>query len=277
MGFKESKDLKDTGVYLIRNTVNKKLYVGSASISFRRRWTGHISSLRKGTHRSRYLQRAFIKHGEDSFEFRIILKCLPGDCIKHEQFFINHFRSATRSVGYNISPTAGSARGVKHSAKTRQLASKRLIGHAVSEETRSKIRDSLTGMKASLVTRAKMSKSRKGKNRDSKSAEHKSKISKALTGRTLSAQHRERISSALRRRDYPSAETRTKIAKSKLGKKRPKFSQEWRANIGRYRIGKRLSETTISKIIATRIARGLPVKQSSIQKMHSTNSSDVLS
>lgn len=59
------------GIYRIRNTLNEKVYVGSA-VDIRKRWQGHKSHLDEGVHHCRYLQRAWLKHGEIAFVFEFI-------------------------------------------------------------------------------------------------------------------------------------------------------------------------------------------------------------
>jgi group I intron endonuclease len=58
-------------IYKITNTVNGKFYVGS-SVDTRRRFWAHKKLLRRGTHHCHYLQNAWNKHGEDTFNFDVI-------------------------------------------------------------------------------------------------------------------------------------------------------------------------------------------------------------
>jgi len=111
----------DCGVYLIRNTVNGKVYVGSAQ-SIKARWYRHLKMLREGTHDNQKLQRAWDKYGESAFEFEVIAYGLGLDLFWQEQLAINAF-DAVRA-GYNIAPVAGSSMaGRKHSQATKELMS----------------------------------------------------------------------------------------------------------------------------------------------------------
>lgn len=59
------------GIYLIRNLLNGKVYVGSAAeVNRRRQW--HLRHLRRNTHHNRHLQRAFNRYGVDAFAFEIV-------------------------------------------------------------------------------------------------------------------------------------------------------------------------------------------------------------
>lgn len=62
------------GVYKIVNTENGKMYIGS-SVDVERRFSRHRKDLDKGQHHCEYLQRAWNKHGRDSFSFEVIEEC----------------------------------------------------------------------------------------------------------------------------------------------------------------------------------------------------------
>lgn len=59
---------KESGVYLIKNTINNKCYVGS-SYNIRGRLFWHYSMLLKKAHPNIHLQFAFTKYGEEVFRF----------------------------------------------------------------------------------------------------------------------------------------------------------------------------------------------------------------
>lgn len=104
-------DLQKTGVYMITNKVNGKVYVGSATQSFRGRWGQHKSYLRRNKHANRKLQNSWNKHGEKCFVFSVIEYTTPEDAVAREQFHIDRLDAVKH--GYNLSPTAGSTRGTK--------------------------------------------------------------------------------------------------------------------------------------------------------------------
>lgn len=107
-------------IYQIKNTKTNKIYIGSA-VDVNNRWIRHRSDLILGRHHSIHLQRAWEKYGEESFEFSIIEEVSESEqLIVREQYFIDLNKSANPDFGYNISPTAGSSLGVKHSDETRQ-------------------------------------------------------------------------------------------------------------------------------------------------------------
>ena len=108
----------NTGIYAIENTVNGKMYVGSA-VNLKERRGNHFRRLRRGAHTNGKLQNSYNKHGGESFEFRILLVCRAEDLLSYEQLVIDKFDVVKN--GYNIAPTAGSALGVKHSPKTKAI------------------------------------------------------------------------------------------------------------------------------------------------------------
>ncbi len=104
---KEAKALsKKGGIYVIRNIVNGKLYVGSAKC-FGQRWQIHSCALEKGKHHSYHLQDSWNKYGAGSFVVEVLEVVEDVEQLrKREQEWINSFGCFDRSVGYNISPSA---------------------------------------------------------------------------------------------------------------------------------------------------------------------------
>ena len=106
----------NTGIYAIENTINGKMYVGSA-VNLKVRKQQHLRDLRAGEHHSRKLQNSYNKHGKEAFVFKPLLVCRKEDLLFYEQLAIDKFNAA--KGGYNIAPNAGSALGVKHSAEAK--------------------------------------------------------------------------------------------------------------------------------------------------------------
>ena len=109
-----------SGIYLIHNVISGRYYVGSA-VDIDQRWRSHRHLLSSGKHHSPTLQRSWLKHGEVAFVFEVVE--LIGDkalLIAREQYWIDVLRSACPNTGFNVSPTAGSPLGVKHTAETRE-------------------------------------------------------------------------------------------------------------------------------------------------------------
>lgn len=144
--------MMNSGIYQIRNTINGRVYVGSA-VNVRVRWSGHVCQLNQGCHDNGHLQNAWRKYGGDAFVFEKLESVEPENLIEHEQQWMD-LLNVTES-GYNISPTAGSQLGMKHSLETRRkigLSSKWRIGE----------NNSMFGKKHTMETRTKISKALKG-------------------------------------------------------------------------------------------------------------------
>ena len=96
--------MADSGIYIIRNLDNGKFYIGSSK-NVTLRWRKHRSELRGGCHGNSMLQRAWTKHGEDSFSFEMLESVGLELLLEREQHFIDLMDPITN--GYNICPVAG--------------------------------------------------------------------------------------------------------------------------------------------------------------------------
>lgn len=112
-----------SGIYIIFNQESCAYYIGS-SLNIRERLREHLRALQRQTHRNRYLQRAYNLHGPDAFLFDI-LELVEDEAIliPREQHWLD-----TSTATYNLSPTAGSPRGVKHTEEMRRRNSERQLG-----------------------------------------------------------------------------------------------------------------------------------------------------
>ena len=122
-----------SGIYAITNTANGKKYIGSA-INLKSRWATHRSRLNLGRHHSAKLQNSWKKNGESCFSFDVLEYVSDKTLlIQREQLWIDRFKSAT-SLGYNVSPKAGSCLGVKHGVVSGEAKSRALKGRVRAPE-----------------------------------------------------------------------------------------------------------------------------------------------
>lgn len=191
-----ARRLLNTGVYAIRNKINGKVYVGSAAgrKGFSDRWKEHRCELRVGNHCNSHLQAAWNKYGEKSFEFLVLIRCLPKECVQNEQQLIDDLYACDGDFGYNQCPTAGNMLGFKFSKESRARISKRMSGnkHRLGKESPFK------GKTHSEESKKKMSLSRKGRKI---SEEWKANLSASLKGRPKSPETKAkmRVAQCLRR------------------------------------------------------------------------------
>lgn len=90
------------GIYGIKNIVTKKIYIGQAE-KFNKRLSKHLYDLRRQQHVNPHLQRAWNKHGENSFQ------CMEIELVENvlllterEQYWMDFYRSQDGRYGYNI-------------------------------------------------------------------------------------------------------------------------------------------------------------------------------
>ena len=178
-----------SGVYVIRNRLNGKQYIGS-SIHIRKRIWKHQSELRTGKHPSPHLLHAYNKYGLEAFEFRALVYCEPWELLRYEQGMIDRLKPE-----YNTCPTAGNLLGAKLTEEHKEHIRQSHYGIRPSQETLEKLSKAHKGNIQSKETRRKRSEAQKGKPRPwmveirtgkKHSEETKRKISEALRGRTKS-------------------------------------------------------------------------------------------
>jgi group I intron endonuclease len=100
-----------SGVYVITNIVNGKIYIGS-SVNIKKRWREHKNDLKKNKHHSSSLQKSYNKHGLENFIFEIIEFVDCKELFIVEQKYLDQYKPYERSNGYNISRTAKGPTGV---------------------------------------------------------------------------------------------------------------------------------------------------------------------
>lgn len=195
-----------SGIYIIKNIVNGKYYVGS-SININNRIKTHKKRLNNKSHHSIKLQRAWNKYGADSFIFEPIQYCEKENLITNEQYWIDNFDSYNN--GYNSNPIAGSSLGRKLSKEHKEkisyslLGNKRRKGFKQTEEEKIKRANSNIGKKRSEETKKKLSISKIG--------------NKYSLGRKMSEYNKQKLINANKGRKM-SEETKLKISESKKGK-----------------------------------------------------------
>ena len=178
------------GVYKIINVVNNKFYIGSTN-DFKRRKTRHFSELRNGRHNNKYLQAAWVKHGEQAFVF-VVVEDLPegSNLLAAENvWLIEHVgKSHCYNLGVDatapslgmsgeLSPTYGRKRTPK------ELIAQSWKGRAHTEESKEKIRQHLIGKPKSAAVRAKISATLSGDGNfwyGKQRPDHGAKVSKAI-------------------------------------------------------------------------------------------------
>lgn len=125
-----------TGIYLIINTINGKIYIGS-SVDIIQRWFEHASALDRNMHKNKHLQAAWNKYGgEPFFHFCVVEECTIENLLIIEQLWLD----GNFDKSYNKNPIAGNTLGKFHSEETKLKISISKIGTKHSEESKIKMR-----------------------------------------------------------------------------------------------------------------------------------------
>ena len=228
-----------SGIYIIENIINGKVYVGS-TINIKKRWYAHKTTLNHNCHDNSFLQNAWNKYGETNFSFIILEEVVVEKLLEREQYYINLYDACNRNCGYNLMPTAGNNLGYKHTEETKLKISNINKGKILSEETKNnmkiaatkkdksyyskperiiKISNANLGKKHSDETKKKLSKIRTG---IKLSEETKKKIGKSNTGKIFTNERKMKISKALKGNQngvgrIVTEETRKNISISHIG------------------------------------------------------------
>lgn len=195
---------RKSGIYQIINKINGKVYIGSAK-EFKRRYTQHINSLKKGTHHNKHLQGAFNRDGSDSFEFHV-LKVVEGeqaDRLLVEQTHIDKLQDSWETC-YNFKQqTVATTRSCfsKDPDATRVKKSEASIG-MWKDPTYRKLQSEIQSIKTqeqweNIEHRESKIEGMKSFHLSEESVEHKQKIASRMRNRTVSSETRVKISKAV--------------------------------------------------------------------------------
>ena len=89
------------GIYIIKNLVNDKTYVGQSKDIYSR-WDTHFCDFKHLRHNNIYFQRSWNKYGKDNFEFKIIEICNIESLNEREIYWVSYYNSYNPIFGYNL-------------------------------------------------------------------------------------------------------------------------------------------------------------------------------
>lgn len=87
-------------IYIIRNTVNSKVYIGQTRTSVDQRWKEHLRHAQYG---DQVINRAMKKYGIDKFYIETLEICDVSILDEREIYYIDLYDSTDKSKGYNVS------------------------------------------------------------------------------------------------------------------------------------------------------------------------------
>lgn len=125
--FKPSEEFK--GIYIIKNKVNGKRYIGSSTVSVYKRLNHHRWKLRKNKHSNKRMQNDYNKHGEECF---VVYFFSSDNVLDREYEIMNNY-----SFHYNLCRDKSAIayhKGLKRRKETCEAISKALTGRKLSLE-----------------------------------------------------------------------------------------------------------------------------------------------
>lgn len=198
------------GIYLIRNTVNGKVYVGQ-SVHVNRRWHEHKKCAIWG-HKS-HLYDAVRKYGAGAFEHLVLEECNPEMFDAREAYWMAVYDCRNPERGYNLLPAG--QRGRIMDAATRERIASKLRGRKLDSERVEKMRAAALGRTHRAETREKIGDANRKPKGPNPIAGAKAKARYAAMSDAEKAEF-----AALRRGRTPTPETRAKMSAAQKG--RPK-------------------------------------------------------
>jgi group I intron endonuclease len=224
-------------IYIIKNKINKKIYVGQ-TVCPKQRWKQHISHMKNNINKSPHLYSSMNKYGLENFVFIIIKECESLEKANNaECFWIECLKTRDKNFGFNVKE--GGNNGL-HSAETKLKMSinnsgknNRMYGKHHTDEAKKLLsvhnsgeNNFWYGKTLSNEHKYKISLSNSAENNymfgKSHTEEAKQKISETHKGKPKSECHKNKLSEASKGRAAPNKgiphtqEAKNKISKSKL-------------------------------------------------------------
>lgn len=123
-------------VYIARNRINDKCYIGKTSSTLKKRIKGHLDKTRSGS--KTYFHNAVRKWGLDNFQWEVLEECSDALVDSIEKAWIGLYR-AMGKVLYNLTDGGEGTIGHKWPEERKLAQSINRKGHVVTTEARVKI------------------------------------------------------------------------------------------------------------------------------------------
>lgn len=217
------------GVYKLLNVKTGKFYIGS-SVNIEKRWSTHIAELNANCHNNKYLQNAWNKYGQESFEFIVVEEV--DDILKlreREDYYLQSTNCTNHRVGYNLLNTSNIGLGVRASDEVRHKISDACKGeknghyrHKHSIDKRKQIRDARWGKDYVKKPRKKYQRKSEEELRESNKRRSEKKLGTHLSDATKEKLRQIHLGS------HHSYETRQKMSLQRQGESNgnSKFTRE---------------------------------------------------
>ena len=116
----KEKDIRGE-IYIIRNNINEKVYVGQTICGYKQRFSSHKSEAR---HVNRPLYNAFKKYGIDNFYVELLENNIPYKQLDEREIYWIKYYNCVSPNGYNLSYGGGTYK----TEEERQIMSERVKG-----------------------------------------------------------------------------------------------------------------------------------------------------
>lgn len=126
------------GIYIIKNTVTGKVYVGSSKVCRKRLWE-HNNHLLKNKHVSTNLQNSFNRYGPDAFICYVLEYTELSSIRAKEKEYMIKFKSTDKRFGYNLVQVTDTG-GYIYTDERRALVSKNTKKYYSQMSTEEKMR-----------------------------------------------------------------------------------------------------------------------------------------
>lgn len=164
------------GIYLIKNTVNNKGYVGSSKNIKNRLSRHHLFRLRHNAHWNPHLQSAWNTYGEAVFKFEVLeIVSETAELVSREQYWMDQLKVVNPSFGYNLAPKADRSE-VSAETKKKILKSR--------GDKYKGVNSPMYGKKHSEKSKEKIRSYQLGRPKKPISQEHKQKLALRVRGKT---------------------------------------------------------------------------------------------
>jgi group I intron endonuclease len=232
-------------IYVARNRVNGKRYVGQTIKGRVHRKCDHAYSARRG---SRSVFHAAIrKYGEDGFEFITIQECFDRACLNEaERFWIRALNTVVPN-GYNLTYGGEGGEDSEETKKRKSEAFKRWVTPEMQKEWAEKAHAALRGSKWSEERRRNQPKM-------VWTEERRENMRKFMKTFVLSEEARKKISLAKKGRGH-SEEAKAKMSAAHKGRKTGPMSEEQKQKISKAKTGVPRDAETKAKIGAAHRGR----------------------
>ena len=165
-----------SGVYLLLNKINGKIYIGR-SVNLCKRIRGEYKYCSPTSYHSnnRIITKAIRKYGWENFEVSILEFDDKNNLTDLEIYWINHYDATNPNIGYNILKFGNESTGYKHSELTKQKISKSNMGKYCGDK------NPMFGKSHTALTKQLMSKKAKNRAPTFKNKHHSDEAKKRIS------------------------------------------------------------------------------------------------